>query len=537
MIRDFRIFLALWLALFSIASPALATPQQDLVLFGQAHLGQSVIDLNFAKGPPYYLRGATGPLTEARSTPATCFDNAGNLVQVAANVPCIAGGQLWSYEARTNGLPNSTFTGFTSGVIGSGGAVPTGYTIVASPGTGGSYTLTMVGSGTENGINYIDVNVTGTTGTTTGSLTIQPQLGNATAASYGQTWSGSFFARYTTASTGVLQAYFIQGWQQTGGAFLGNFSVAQTFGSSATTLSQNRVVSSWTLSNPSTLYVTEQLYVQFSISSTPNVTFRFGLPDLELNPNLSASVASAVVAAGGSGGTNGTNVNLTVTGGTCTTQPVIQGTVAGNALTAITGYGTPGACSVLPPSPATVTGNSLTGATVTLTPTSNAAQAFATPPILTTNAAVTRNASNLSIATQSCANPSILASGTPSAPTGFPVNQNIAQVDNGTDTQRTLLRRQASTGALLASAIGGTGYSLTPSGTWAQSALGKLAVASMPGAQSAVFNNGTAATATAATLPTNPTTLHIGVNASGTENFNGGIREVALQCGGSLTGY
>ena len=76
---------------------------------------------------------------------------------------------------------------------------------------------------------------------------------------------------------------------------------------------------------------------------------------------------------------------------------------------------------------------------------------------------------------------------------------------------------------------------MTPSGTWAQSALGKLAVASTPAAQSAVFNNGTPATATAATLPTTPTTLHISVNASGTEQANGYIKEVALACGASLT--
>ena len=141
------------------------------------------------------------------------------------------------------------------------------------------------------------------------------------------------------------------------------------------------------------------------------------------------------------------------------------------------------------------------------------------------------------MATQPCANPSILASGTPSAPATFPVNQNLAQVDAGSDLQRTLLSLQASTGGLLASGVGGTGYSLTPSGTWAQSALGKLAVASAPAAQSAVFNNGTPATATAATLPTTPTTLRIGVNASGTEQFNGTISRVALACGASLLPY
>ena len=105
--RIFATLVAIWLALVGIATPAQATPQQDLALFGQAHLGQSIIDLNFAKGSPYYLRGATGPLTEGRSTPATAFDANNNLVTCAAFVPCVVGGKLWAYEARTNLFLNS----------------------------------------------------------------------------------------------------------------------------------------------------------------------------------------------------------------------------------------------------------------------------------------------------------------------------------------------------------------------------------------------------------------------------------------------
>lgn len=83
-------------------------------------------------------------------------------------------------------------------------------------------------------------------------------------------------------------------------------------------------------------------------------------------PSGTFGVGGARVASSGSGGTNGTNVNLTVTGGTCSQQPVIQGTIAGNALSVVTAYGTPGVCSVLPTSPATVTGNGLSGATVNI---------------------------------------------------------------------------------------------------------------------------------------------------------------------------
>ena len=78
--------------------------------------------------------------------------------------------------------------------------------------------------------------------------------------------------------------------------------------------------------------------------------------------------------AGGSGGTNGTSVALTVSGGTCTTQPVLLGTISGGALIAITGVQTAGACPLTtePNAIATVTGNSLSGATVNLVMAKNA---------------------------------------------------------------------------------------------------------------------------------------------------------------------
>ena len=532
MTHDFRIFLALWFTLDSIASPVRATPQQDLILFGQAHLGRSVIDLNLAKGPPYYLRGATGPLTEGRSTPATAFDANNNLVTCAAFVPCIAGGQLWSYEARTNSIRNNTMAG---AVVGTPGTMPTYWAASQNGFTG--LTISVAATGNNNGMNTVDLSFTGTP-SATGDIIISFETGTSISMTQGNTVTLSAYLALVSgswsnvSSTGLdIQEY------NSGGGYLADHFTASSNPSSA--LSGRTL--SVTLGN--NLAAHAYPFYQINVTSGQAVTFtlRIAAPELELNSNLPASVASATVVGGGSlyVGASGT---MTYNGAGCTTNPVLNVTTSAGAINAVTSVATAGVCTTLPVAGSTTwtPGGGLSvgsGASFTLVPTDNAAQAFATPPILTTNAAVTRNASNLSLATQSCANPSILASGTPSAPTGFPVNQNIAQVDNGTDAQRTVLRRQASTGALLASAIGGTGYSLTPSGTWAQSTLGKLAVASSPGAQSAVFNNGTAATATAATLPTNPTTLHIGVNASGTENFNGGISRVALACGSSLTGY
>jgi hypothetical protein len=96
--------------------------------------------------------------------------------------------------------------------------------------------------------------------------------------------------------------------------------------------------------------------------------------DCTVSPQTWGATSSSSVYAGGSGGTNGTGVALTVSGGTCSTQPVLLGTISGGALTAITGVQAPGACpfNTQPPPVATVTGGGLSGAEVNLVTAKNA---------------------------------------------------------------------------------------------------------------------------------------------------------------------
>lgn len=73
-------------------------------------------------------------------------------------------------ESRTNLITRSTATGATNGVLGSGGALPSGWVIdQLQPGT----TLEVVGSGTENGLTYVDIRFSGTT-TTSNRTLIRP---------------------------------------------------------------------------------------------------------------------------------------------------------------------------------------------------------------------------------------------------------------------------------------------------------------------------------------------------------------------------
>jgi len=339
-------------ALLSASIPASPTTPLGLTLFGQAHLGLSVIDLNFAKGPPYYLKGATGPLTEARSTPATAFDANNNLVTCAAFVPCVVGGKLWVYEARTNLFLNSN--------------APATQTITVV--SGSVYTVSFYGTGT---------------------LTLS---GAAT-----QTMTGSAYPAQTVYS-----------------------------------------------------------FVASSTSLTATVTVLGGMqyPQVELNPSATT-----------------------------------------------------------------------------------AAQAFPTPPIQTGATSVARNASQVSLATQSCANPSILAIGTPSAPIAYVPDQVLAEIDDGTINNLVSVKKLGITGAAVSDELISGVFTRASSGAnWTTGTSAKLSQRTTSTTNTAVFNNSSTGSSSPSGVLT-LTHLLIGQSTYALNYWNGGISRVALACGSSLTGY
>lgn len=110
-----------------------------------------------------------------------------------------------------------------------------------------------------------------------------------------------------------------------------------------------------------------------NVPQTGTITYVSGTTVTLSNAAVVASPQSGIysppanpvtIAAAGSGYTNGTQT-LTITGGTCTTQPQVSVTVAGNVVTAVLSMVTPGVCSVAPSSAAATTGGGGTGATFT----------------------------------------------------------------------------------------------------------------------------------------------------------------------------
>lgn len=103
-------------------------------------------------------------LTCVRASTAMTQNRAGVWSQVGNNVlrRAAKGGRLWllAEESRTNTLPRSNTGGAALGVIGSGGALPTGWTSNHASGSAGAFEVVAVGD------NHVDVQITqtGTTG-------------------------------------------------------------------------------------------------------------------------------------------------------------------------------------------------------------------------------------------------------------------------------------------------------------------------------------------------------------------------------------
>lgn len=215
--------------------------------------------------------------TFARATAAWDFNSAGALIETASGSirtgydPSTLAVKGWLIEqAATNKIRNPRLEGSAAGTP---GTMPT-YTSFYNGGLTG-LTRSVIGSGTEFGMSYVDVRVTGTP-SASGTLTIYLEANNYVAAISGQTWTGSAYCRLVggTASgtTGVRQHLEENAsgvWQA------GTYPTAVPLTSSLT-----RVTVTRTLSDPDTTHIQTNLSVLVS-GTALDFTIRFYAPQLE----------------------------------------------------------------------------------------------------------------------------------------------------------------------------------------------------------------------------------------------------------------
>jgi hypothetical protein len=152
---------------------------------------------NVAAGTVYAQvpTSGTGDLTFSRASTATRTNSAGNIVDVASGVGRIhyrnadgslsSTGRLLLEPQRTNSIRNSSAVG---AVAGSPGTLPTNWVSA-----NGGLTQTIVGTGTENGLQYIDLRFNGTANATI--VQLRYDAANQIAASNGQAWSYTVYLK------------------------------------------------------------------------------------------------------------------------------------------------------------------------------------------------------------------------------------------------------------------------------------------------------------------------------------------------------
>lgn len=214
-------------------------------------------------------------ITFTRASTGTFFNSSGVLTSAAINAPrfdynpaTLAARGLLIEEARTNSIRNNTMQG---AVAGTPGTLPTNWQRFLA----GTASTAVVGTGTENGIAYVDITFSGGN---TDSISFFMDGTTGHAALNGQTWTGSAYYRLIAGSFAnctVLQAVYEA---NAAGTALANSSTSITTVTGAA-LSSQRIATTRANNNAST--AEEQLTLQITGAGAFSFTLRIGLPQLE----------------------------------------------------------------------------------------------------------------------------------------------------------------------------------------------------------------------------------------------------------------
>lgn len=248
------------------------------------------VDLNFATGQYSGVVGLpTAFLTTVRAAPAAyAVDASGNWSSFAANVPRITNLGLLAEESRTNAIRNNTMVGVVSG---SPGTLPTNWSEF------NPFTRSVVGSGTENGINYVDVRITGSTAS---QYALYFDTNTGIPSGNGVTWCISFFVKIVAGSTANINSFFTAADQYSSApANLGSIGGgAFTPFASANPLGQSRFQSSASFTTNNAAVASIQPYLSFLTAAAAfDITLRIGWPQIEEASFATSPIPTAGTAA------------------------------------------------------------------------------------------------------------------------------------------------------------------------------------------------------------------------------------------------
>lgn len=248
-------------------------------------LDYPTLDLNFA------LTKTLDPrITFTRASSGTFFDSNGAIQTAPVNTPRFDHNPLTGEslgllieEQRTNSIRNNTMVG---AVAGTPGTLPTNWVV----GTFAGLTTNIIATGTENGVNYVDIQFAGTpTGT---AYTLFFESVNNTTALNGQSWASSLFCKIVGGSTtNIISINNNVTFRSSGSTPLQSLRTAMTLTSTLTRYHQ-----AVTPSNASTAFVQSGLWISMSTGSPIDITLRIGLPQLEQGPFATSPIPTTTTA-------------------------------------------------------------------------------------------------------------------------------------------------------------------------------------------------------------------------------------------------
>lgn len=232
------------------------------------------------------LNHGIGPdITFTRTGTATYFDATGTLTTATADVARFdhdpstgASRGLLIEETRINSIRNSQAGGSTNGVIGSGGVMPTNWSISANA---NGVTSEIIGTGTEGGLAYIDIKVSGTP-TASGTVFINQEPNAQIVAANGQTWTASIYVKLASGAHSNVSTQLTLRASTAAGVQVVGQGATTTFTPTSSALNTQRIVVIPAAFNDATVErVTEFVRVNYTNGNAFDLTLRIAAPQLE----------------------------------------------------------------------------------------------------------------------------------------------------------------------------------------------------------------------------------------------------------------
>jgi hypothetical protein len=239
---------------------------------------------------------ATGGVTYTRSTIAYDFGANGDLTQFAINAPLLPYDVNSSLplglrveKTRTNSVRNNTMVGAAAGTPGTN---PTNWSVQNA-----TLSKQIVGTGTEDGIEYVDIRFFGTA-SADGQMYVSPEPTTQIAATSGQTWTSSLYCRLVGGSFANITNSNLQhthDGRNSGGSAVDGLS--STFVPTSAALKTQRFSQSVTFSVGTVAAASPAIRFHFLNGAAIDITLRIGLWQEELGEDATSPIKTLGAAA------------------------------------------------------------------------------------------------------------------------------------------------------------------------------------------------------------------------------------------------